>query len=169
MTLRLHLDHENARDVNAMVNRTLSRIYFLWLLGVLVASIGLKPTEFNAFGASYTVERPDLVPGIIFVAVVVLYIGVFGRTFLEAFATEFMSRPYLRRAIWLGSGSRKTLRNATPAQRLAIRTVARGIYRGMICLLFFVYFLPLAHILLFERSALFDAVAVIFTGDTSTS
>src|SRR5262245_9778596 len=58
------------------VDRFVHRIYLLWVGGLIVGAIKLKPVSISIAGASFTLERPEAISGMIFLLIFGYYIAI---------------------------------------------------------------------------------------------
>ncbi|MBR1004857.1 hypothetical protein [Bradyrhizobium japonicum] len=67
---------------NERVDKIMARIYLLWLIGVGVGLIKLKADKATFNGIQYSIGNPEVIQGLIFVAVIFCYVAIVGLAFL---------------------------------------------------------------------------------------
>jgi hypothetical protein len=162
MGLRPPSNNDATKLANERFDKLIGRIYLLWLLGIGVGIIKLRADKVTFSGIEYTIENPDVIQGLIFVAVILCYVAMagIGTIFSLQYATSG-NRLISRRMIHIAA--RRTFRNKTPIDILIIKRVARKLFLLGTMLVLFIFVLPLAHILLFERPSLWLAINAMFT------
>jgi hypothetical protein len=164
MGLRPPTNNDATNLVNERADKLLGRVYLLWLFGIGVGLIKLRADKVTLNGIQYTVENPDVIQGLIFLAAIFCYIAIvgIGTIFSVQYAT-LSNRQILRRMIYTSARPRATFRNKTPREIRVIKRMARLLTRLGLGSLLFIMFFPLAHILLFERPSLWLAIKAMFT------
>ncbi|MGC0392756.1 hypothetical protein [Bradyrhizobium sp. USDA 241] len=164
MGLRAPYSVDAMKLANERVDKIMARIYLLWLIGVGVGLIKLKADKATFNGIQYSIGNPEVIQGLIFVAVIFCYVAIVGLAFL--FSVQYSSlgnRAFLRRMIHLACGTTKTLQRLA-AQIRVIKTVARQIFGLVRPIVAIMFLFPILHIALFERPALELAFKAIFYG-----
>jgi hypothetical protein len=162
MALRPIFDAEAAGALSIRLNKLLSRIYVLWLLGNAIGALKLKPSSFNALGASFVLEKPDLIEGILYFGCLCLYAVIFWHLTTTPYIP--IGRASKRRAIhYAVRNRRRTLIGKSRSERYLIRFDARIFYRMQVWIGVMGVALPLLHIIIFRREPLWSAIVVMMT------
>jgi hypothetical protein len=140
--------------------RAIARVYGFWLLGLIVGAVQLRPTSVSLAGVSFTLENPETVQGLIFLASICSYAPLYwaGVPFQGLPAPSVLRK---RRAIYLLLGRKRTLRGKSKEQRQWLKTAAKGslCYYNFSWLIY--NYLPLAYILIFRHGAVWAALKSI--------
>jgi hypothetical protein len=162
MALRPIFDADAAGAMSQRLNRFLSRIYVLWLLGNAIGALKLKANTFNFLGASFALERPDLIEGILYFGCLCLYIVILW----NLITTPFMpiSHASKRRALYYAvRNRRRTLIGKSRSERQLIKFEATVFFRMQLWIGFIGLTMPLLHIIIFRREPLWSAIVVMMT------
>jgi hypothetical protein len=163
MGLRAPSSSDATKLANERVDKLIGRIYLLWLFGIGLGLIKLRADKVTFNGIQYTIENPEVIQGLIFIAVMLCYLAAVGIGLIFSLQyTTFGNRSILRRMIHLAAGSRPTLRKKQLMQIRVIKQTARKLYLLGALIMLCILFLPLGHILLFERPALWLALDAMF-------
>lgn len=74
-----------------------NRVYLAWLVGIVIGALGLKPTSVNAAGLSLSIERPDIIQGLVFlICMWETYVSLF----LLFGTNAFKGRDRIRNLLW---------------------------------------------------------------------
>lgn len=145
------------------IQKNIGKIYLLWLLGIVAGAVRLKLSAISFGGVTFGMENPDVVEGVIFLACICYYI-VLCMPGIKAAGLPPYTTWALRRAIYSSILYRdRSLTKRTGQEIKTIKLMARGhrCYVRFASLIYYV--LPLAHILLFRRAAVWEATKVIFS------
>lgn len=161
MALRPQINLEASRKVLDRIGKLLGRVYVLWLLGIAIGALKLRPTAINVGGATFSLEKPELIEGMLYIGCLCLYAAGLYATFINPYSSVTSVRK--RSAIYSAVLRRgKTLKDKTAAELALIKTQARNTYRALLWIGMFGVFLPLAHILIFRAGALWGALKAMF-------
>ncbi|QHP69544.1 hypothetical protein EI171_20985 [Bradyrhizobium sp. LCT2] len=134
------------------------------MMGIAVGALQLKPTSFSIIGATFSLDRPELIEGLLFVGCLLYYVATFYFITFAPFSSRSLSMH--RKAIWFGaSRNGKTLKGISKYQRLRIRLDARTAFRLSFWTAVAGAVLPLAHILIYRREPLWNALRLIFASE----
>lgn len=162
MALRPQINLEASRKVLDRIGKLLGRIYVLWLLGIAIGTLKLKAVSISMSGASFTLEKPELVEGILYVGCLCLYLAMLYAIYINPYASITSVRK--RQAIYSAVEKRgKTLKGKTTDERAHIKSQARNTYRVLLWIGMFGVFLPLVHILIFRAGVLWSALKAILS------
>jgi hypothetical protein len=134
----------------------------VWLVGIVVGAIHLRPEKVEIGGLSYIIDSPEKLQGIIYVGCLVYYLGMVGNALLHGvqnFTTNFSIK---RRAIYAALGKKRTLLGLDKAANFTVRASAKIYYVFAICFMIFVSFLPVVHIVFFQQPILLTGIDAIF-------
>jgi hypothetical protein len=162
MGLRPPTNNDAMKQANERVDKLFGRIYLLWLFGLGVGLIKLRADKVTFSGVQYTIENPEVIQGLIFVAVILCYVAIAGVGII--FSLQYSNlgrRSIFRKMIYVAA--RTTFRNKNPMQMRSMKKVARKLFRVSAGIVALIVFFPLAHILLFERPSLWLAIKAMFT------
>jgi hypothetical protein len=59
----------------AKIERRLGKIYSLWIAGLAVGAIGLKPDKANLAGVTFAIEHPEAIQGFLFFGCLCVYLA----------------------------------------------------------------------------------------------
>jgi len=140
------------------IEKTISRIYFFCLLGVVIGAVKIKPQTISLGGVTYSVENPEIIQGLIFIGSLLYYLPLFGKTFVFGLANASTNTGMLRRLVYNfarvnPSGEKKTLIRMSRLDRRVLKMLVRLMVRIVYSIAITFVFLPLIYILLFQREA----------------
>lgn len=156
---RTYFDDRSVK-IFSTLNKQIQKIWLLWVIGILIGAIGIKPTGFSSAGVSFTFDHPEAIQGVIFLACLL-------QTYAASFQIMSRNMPFrridvLRSYIWrrLPRGTR-SLANLSQTRRLAIKISIRNNCFIFYFSVVFTAVLPAALILLFSGSSLISAIKLI--------
>ncbi len=154
----------NVGDIETVYNytqKTIGRIYFLWLIGIVVGATGFKPSSVNFGGVSFNMENPEIIEGVLFLGCICFYIAMCMPGIRVAGLPPYTTLR-LRTAIYANIPFRdKSLTKRSGAERKYIKLRAKG-FRCYVRFASVVYYgLPLFHILVFRYHAVWTALKLI--------
>jgi hypothetical protein len=161
MPVRKPRNAEAAAKTSERLWKIQSRIYVLWVLGIAVGALQLKPTSFNVIGATFTLEKPELIEGLLFVGCLSYYIVSLFYIVLAPYTPSEIGS--FRKAIWFGARRGNTLRGLSKFDLWRLKIDARIMYRMSHWIAVIGRFLPLVHILIYRREPLGSALKAIFS------
>jgi hypothetical protein len=125
MATRSGVEHLKPKEITNGIYANVSKVWVFWFIGTVIGAIGLKPTAINALGLSLTIERPEIIQGLVYLASLFYAFHVFSPLISQptAYTKSFTLRRY---AIWsnLPKGTR-TLRGATKQSLVTVKDKAR--------------------------------------------
>jgi hypothetical protein len=138
------------------------RAYTYWAVGVMISALGLKPTSISAAGWSLSIEHPEVIQGVLYLAAFwksVSTLSVFQRGF-----NPFASRQWLRLNLWglLPKGTR-SFRGKTHSELVELRTRTRRAITAWSWLWAIPLIILPILLLLFKGRAMATAFAAFFT------
>jgi hypothetical protein len=164
MAVRLSSDKDIRTKIGERLDKFVGRIYLLWLLGVFVGVLKLKPEKVSINSIEFTISNADALQGLIFVGCICFYLAIFGTVFIFSLQYSGFTSDVKRRAIHAGLGTRRTFRNLNSRQLLVAKKAAHVLLRFIYFIGLLIFFFPLLHILIFERTPLWAALKVLFGG-----
>jgi hypothetical protein len=163
MTVRPPISSAASEKFEALGERMVGRAYLLWLLGVGIGIVKLKAEKFSFSGVAYTIENPEAIQGLIFIGCILCYVVVMAQLVLFSLQWSYRTRTVHRRMLHAATSPRFTLQGKTRGQILVIKRVARVMFGGFLIVAGLILFLPVIHILLFERPAVSLALKAILS------
>jgi hypothetical protein len=162
MAVKPRYNTEAEAKANERFDKQIARIYIIWLVGVLIGAIELKPEKFEYGGVSFMIEHADKLQGIAFVVCVVFYLGLIG--FALLFQAQFTTtdRAIKRRLLYAALDGKKTLVGRDRRDVLHFKLKARVIYRIASGFVVLAAFFPLIHVLFFQQATLLGGLDAIF-------
>ena len=161
MTLRPAYNLEASRRLMERLSGLLWQIYLFWLLGIAVGALKLQPTSLSISGASFSISRPELVEGFLYLACMFLYVAGLYRVMIHPYTPIRNIR--LRSAIYAAAATRgKTFKHKTREELRVIRKVARKIYRVLMWIGMIGVFLPLLHVLTLRHAMLWTTIKALW-------
>jgi hypothetical protein len=129
-------------------------------LGIAVGALQLKPTSFSVLGATFALEKPELIEGLLFLACLAYYVVSFYLSVLAPYASNGLGA--FRKAIWFGASRQgNTLRGLSKFDLWHLKLDARIAYRMSFWIGVSGMLLPLAHILIYRREPLWNALKIV--------
>jgi hypothetical protein len=161
MALRAAYNLEASRKLMERLGALLWQIYLFWLLGIAVGALKLQPTSLSVAGASFSISRPELVEGLLYLACLFLYVAGLYRVMIHPYTPIKNIR--LRSAIYSAVATRgKTFKGKTKEELSAIRNEARKTYRVLMRIGMIGVFLPLLHMLTLRHATLWTAIKALW-------
>ncbi|WP_131867045.1 hypothetical protein [Bradyrhizobium sp. Y-H1] len=151
-----------AEYANERLDRLLGRLYTLWVVAIIFGALNLRLEKVQAGGFEFTLKDPDVVQGVLFLVCLLHYVAIVALMIMFASQYRFPNRHISRRAIFAALGTRTTLLNRSRAQIIAVKKIAKAVYAAAALFMFVVLFLPLVHILVFQREQLLKGLFLVF-------
>jgi hypothetical protein len=89
MATRKGVKTESAKDGATRVYNYIWRTYVFWMVGIIIGVLGLKPTSASALGITLTIEKPEVVQGLVYFVCVL-------RTIYAVLNFQNGTNPFLR-------------------------------------------------------------------------
>lgn len=163
-------DADEAEKMLERMEKWQHRSYIFWLLGIIVGVIDLKPQTVSLLGATFAIEKQEVIQGLLFLGCIGQYL-VAWVFFLGLYYVPNPGDLSLNRnAIYMAIGAvakkrtlkgRRTLIGLDRERIALIKKVARGGIGFKNFLRNFVYFLPLGHILIFKWNTVWRALKAL--------
>src|ERR1700676_4184492 len=156
---------EAAAKISERIWKIESRIYILWILGIAVGALQLRPTSFSVIGATFLLEKPELIEGLLFAGCLAYYVVSVYFMVLAPYTPIGMGR--FRKAMWFGTSRHgNTLKGLSKIDLWRVKLDARISYRMSFWIGIIGTLLPLAHILVYRREPLWNPVKGILAKET---
>jgi hypothetical protein len=137
----------------------INKLYLTWAIGVIIGALGLKPTSINAAGLILSVERPEIIQGIVYlICLYEAYILFFVMIQFRPYSGRDVIRYNLWRALPKG---RRSFRGGTLRDFKFIRAKARLFTRFSLWTNLVVIVIPPLVILAYNRQAVEAAIRAI--------
>lgn len=162
MAVKPRFNAEAEAKANERFDKLIARIYIIWLVGILIGAIELKPEKFEYGGVSFVIEHADKLQGIAFVVCVVFYIGLMGIALLYQTQHLTTDRAIKRRILYSALDGRKTLVGRERRAVQLYKFKARLLYWMAVLFVLFTATLPLIHIVFFQQAAFLSGLDAIF-------
>ena len=85
------------KDVEAKVTdrffNQVSRVYVLWLIGIVVGVAKISPEEFSVAGVRYSIKNPEILQGVIFFGCLIYYVAILTNIYM--YLAEYGGCPVL--------------------------------------------------------------------------
>src|SRR5262245_32489930 len=107
------------------LSKALGRLYIIWLSGIAIGVVKLKVEKVQVGGVEYSIQNPEVIQGLVFLACILYYVGIFGWALIMSAEYVLPTRTFSRRFVYAALGRRKTFRNVSQAQLRIIRETAR--------------------------------------------
>ncbi|GLQ78492.1 hypothetical protein GCM10007881_20080 [Mesorhizobium huakuii] len=163
MAVPSHYDRAAVADLNARGDKLLGRIYEIWLLGVFVNALGLRPSNISADGVSFNLSHPEIITGLIYIGCLLMYAKLFTIVAYLGVQYHISSYSLMRRIMYISMGRRKTFR-VDKSRIKAIKLLTKFQLIAVALLFFIVLVFPALHIFLVGFADVVAALALIFPG-----
>jgi hypothetical protein len=97
MTVRKDKPSKTGAERRSLFFTKVSKLYLTWAVGIVIGALGLKPTSINAEGVSLSIEKPEIVQGIVFLVCLWETSVLFAMVFISR---VFLSRDIIRHMFW---------------------------------------------------------------------
>jgi hypothetical protein len=150
--------------LNERLDKQLARVYLIWLAGIVVGAIQLRPERVTFSGISYVIDNPEKLQGVIFVGCVAYYLALIGTAIIHQLQYASSSNRAIKRQMIYAAvqTGKKTLMGLG---RVGVQVVvfnARLRYLFSAAIMVAILFFPLIHIVIFQQKALLVGVDAIF-------
>jgi hypothetical protein len=152
---------EGTKSTSLAIGKGVGRAYAYWAVGVMISALSLKPTSINAAGVSLSIEHPEVIQGVLYLAAFIQCIGTL--TMLQKGVNPYASRSSKRTFLWgaLPKGTR-SFRGMKREDFVAVRKKARLLI-GFMSWLFAVPLVFLILVLMiFKWRAIGSAIGAFF-------
>lgn len=143
------------------LQRTIKKGYVYWGIGIMIAALGLKPTSLGAGGFSLSIEHPEIIQGVLYLAA--LESAISALLMFQGSINPFCRPVALRNLLW-GALPRGT-RSFQDADLKTVRMKARNGLRAMSWLHAATAILLIILIVPFKTRAIWSAfIAIVSSG-----
>jgi hypothetical protein len=158
MATRSGTVHKTPAEISKSVFSNVTKAWTFWFIGTVIGAIGLKPTSINAVGISMTIERPEVIQGLIYLAAL-FYASYVYTPLPTPFTKSIATRRYM---IWasLPKGTR-SLRGATKASLAQVKSNVRKLMIGMNAIPMVFVSVPVFIILVFNPLKVLRALGAL--------
>jgi hypothetical protein len=160
MGVRPPVNPELTAQTTEQINKRLARVYLLWLLGIVVGAVSLRLQRIGE--VSFSIDDPDMLQGLIFVACIIYYIGMIATLIATHLEIPLINKAMQRRMIYAALGTKRTLVGRSQVEIRVVKGMARVFLRFAAIFFLFYAFLPLGHILFFKQAAMLKGIDAIF-------
>jgi hypothetical protein len=151
MPVKPRLNESAQEKANERLDKQLARVYLIWLVGLFVGALHLKPEKVEYGGLSFTIDSSEKLQGIIFFVCLLYYIGILGLVVFYQLQFVTTNRGIKRRIIYGALGARRTLIGLDKRRLYMMRMSARIAFVLAVIFLGIVTFFPAIHILWASR------------------
>ncbi|WP_316176355.1 hypothetical protein [Bradyrhizobium sp. SZCCHNRI1073] len=164
MAIKPRFNDAQLDKFNERTDRQVGRIYLIWLAGIVVGAIQLRPDRVTYSGISYVVDSPEKLQGVIFVGCVVYYLALLGVSLLHHLQFTTSAASAIKRHMIYSAALRdkKTLLGLGYAKVRTIVFSARFQFFLTATLAVLIVCFPLLHILIFQQRSFLVGVDSIF-------
>jgi hypothetical protein len=162
MGVKPRLDPEIQTQTSERFLKQVGRVYMLWLFGIVVGAVRLRPENFQFGGVAYVIENPDVLQGLIFVGCIVYYVGILATGYVAYFQFTTTNRATVRRMLYAIIRKKPTLVGRRYFDLLQIKIKAKIFISFYNVYLLIYLFLPLLQILFFQQVQFLKGVDAIF-------
>jgi hypothetical protein len=159
MATRRNKPVKTGAEERAELDAGINKVYLTWIIGIIIGALGLKPTSINAAGLALSIERPEIVQGLVFLVclwetyILLAMIGLF-----EALT----GRDAIRNTMWrLLPKGRKSFRGQTLGDLEKLRRNVKNNIRAKVWVYTAIAALPAIFIICFNHGALGAAIGAI--------
>jgi hypothetical protein len=153
---------EAIKDNVRSIQKETRKAYVYWAVGIMISALGLKPSSINAAGFALTIERPEVIQGVLYLAA--LYQAVTALMMLQKGVNPFSKRVALRQCILgaLPKGTR-SFRGKSQADLVKVRKTARFMAKFLAWLHAIPSIVLIFLILVFKPKLVATAIGAIFS------
>lgn len=145
-----------------VLQKRLNRIWGIWLAGVIFGVVGLKPNSINAAGLSFSIDRPEAIQGVLYLACILYTIHTIIPPGSVAH-NPFRQDDFLRNIIYANLGKTKTFVKTHPSKMRERREYGRFIIGFMSWFFFALQVIPAVTILTLNGKLVWNAVKLVFS------
>jgi hypothetical protein len=167
MSVRGSFDWQESEKQDEWFQQQIKRIYFLWLCGIAVGALKLKPASISAAGVSYSIQNSDAIQGLVFIGCLLAYGAIILKLYVWRLEGPAAGNVRLVRRMLFSTirvWGKGTLQSKTINEIRQLKKIARRrlqIWMGIISVSVYV---PIVHIAIWEREPLWLGLKAIFGG-----
>jgi hypothetical protein len=162
MTVKPRINESIAEKVNERFDKQIGRAYLIWLVGLFVGALHLKPEKVDYAGISFTIDSSEKLQGIIYFGCLLVYVGIVGVAILFGLQNVNSNVALKRRIIYGALGKKRTIVGLDKRGHAVLRSSARFTYSLAVLCLAVITFLPAIHIIFFQQGILLTGLDAIF-------
>lgn len=152
---------ELAEERATKIDKQSRRVWLLWICGILIGAIGIKPSGFSAGGLAVTFQRPEVVQGVVYLLCILQAF----RVCLQVATRDY--RPFVdyRRLIWESlPNKKKTFRDRPKKSRYERKLWMRGFFVTRELSEYLFVMVPVVFILYLSHEKVLEALKAIASG-----
>lgn len=162
MPIRPRINEALQEKANERLDKLVGRAYVIWLVGLFVGALHLKPEKVEYGGISFMIDSSEKLQGIVYFVCMLLYVGILGIAILHHIQNVNSDRALKRRVIYAALGKRRTIIGLDKRDHAILRGAAKFMYSlALLCLALLTFF-PAIHIIFFQQSVLLVGIDSIF-------
>jgi hypothetical protein len=162
MAIKAPTDKEAEGRFNELAIKHLARVYALWLAGIAIGVVQIRPENIDIGGVKYHIGNPEVIQGVVFFACILYYVAILANVIVYNIEHVNNSTRNKRRFIYAALGKKRTLLGRTKGEVKAHKGIAR-LYLLLGATFMLAYaLLPLVHIAFFEQVALYSGLDAVF-------
>ncbi|WP_454629589.1 hypothetical protein [Bradyrhizobium cenepequi] len=162
MAVKPRINESQQEKANERLDRQVGRAYMVWLVGLFVGALHLKPEKVEYGGISFTIDSSEKLQGIIYVVCLVFYIGMLGLVIVYGLQHETSNWALKRRIVYGALGKKRTIIGLDQRGRAVLRGSAKFLYTIAVLCLAVITFFPAIHIIFFQQRILLNGIDAIF-------
>jgi hypothetical protein len=161
MAVKPRINESLQEKATERLDKQIARAYIIWLVGLFVGAVHLKPEKVEYGGLSFIIDSAEKLQGIIDFVCLLYYVGMIGVVILYGLQNVNSNRALMRRVVYAALGKKRTIVGLDKRGHAVLRGSARFMYSlALICLALITLF-PVIHIVFFQQPVLlagFDAI-----------
>jgi hypothetical protein len=162
MSIKPRINESLQEKVNERFEKQVGRVYLIWLVGLFVGALHLKPEKVEYGGISFTIDSSEKLQGIIYFVCLLFYVGILGVVALYQLQNVSSDRAVKRRIIYAALGKRRTIIGLDQRSRTVLRGAAKFMYSLAILCFAVITLFPAIHIIFFQQPILLTGIDAIF-------
>jgi hypothetical protein len=100
MPIKPRINESLQEKATERLDKQVGRVYLVWLVGLFVGALHLKPEKVEYGGISFTIDSSEKLQGIIYCVCLLFYIGILGVVILHQLQNVTSDRALKRRIIY---------------------------------------------------------------------
>ena len=159
MAVRKAYRPDTSEQWRELYRKRRGRIYVLWLIGVVIGIIKLRPTSMSAGGLTFTIDRPEIIQGVLYLACLVVWFDTVATVITKR---GMIDRKDRRDAFFLAlKPYRRSFKNLSPEQLKTVYGSARRILTMPLVVSLLEVSIPAAFVVVFGLPAIWQLIKVI--------
>jgi hypothetical protein len=162
MAVRKAYRPDTSEQWRELYRKRRGRIYVLWLIGVVIGIVKLRPTSMSAGGLTFTIDRPEIIQGALYLGCLVIWFDTVATIIVKR---GMIDRSDRRDAFFLAlKPYRRSFKNLNPEQLKTVYGSARRILTRPLVVNIFEVSIPIAFVVVFGLPAIWQLIKVIVLG-----